>query len=262
MTPPDPSRRKPHNDSTATALLIGMVLAVGVTAAASFSAAGSGALQETLRTLGFGRDTEIQAEQRKQAAVLADFERIINRMDNEIGGLSSRVARTAANDRAVSERLSHIDSGIAALTGEMQDVRARSGSVDGEGWHKPIEHLNTAVSGARGDIITLRSSLDAYDQARRNDIGAPTAGSSGWRRRSPHPTPRRRCQTPRRPPQTPRAGRTACSACSACAEPTASAAAACSTWAPAGIRPGREARVAKLPMPLTRPTLGVCLAMR
>jgi TolA-binding protein len=172
MTPPDPSRRKPHNDSTATALLIGMVLAVGVTAAASFSAAGSGALQETLRTLGFGRDTEIQAEQRKQAAVLADFERIINRMDNEIGGLSSRVARTAANDRAVSERLSHIDSGIAALTGEMQDVRARSGSADGEGWHKPIEHLNTAVSGARGDIITLRSSLDAYDQARRNDIGA------------------------------------------------------------------------------------------
>jgi hypothetical protein len=172
MTPPDASRRTPHKDSTAYALLIGMVLAVGVTAAASFSAAGSGTLQETLRTLGFGRDTEIQAEQRKQAAVLAEFERIINRMDNEIGGLSSRLARSESNDGAVGEKLGRIDSGLAALTGEMQDLRARSEDGGGEGWRKPVDHLNTAVSGARGDIISLRSSLDAYEQARRNDIGA------------------------------------------------------------------------------------------
>jgi TolA-binding protein len=172
MTPPDPSRRKPHNDSTATALLIGMVLAVGITAAASFSAAGSGTLQQTLRTLGFGRDSEIQAEQRKQAAVLADFERIMSRMDNEIGGLSGRLARTEADGSAVSEKLSHIDHGVAALSGEMQDLRARTENASGEGWRKPVEHLNTAVSGTRGDIISLRSSLDAYDQAHRSEIGA------------------------------------------------------------------------------------------
>jgi TolA-binding protein len=172
MIPPDPPRRKPHNDSTAYALLIGMVLAVGVTAAASFSAAGSGTLQQTLRTLGFGRDTEIQAEQRKQAAVLAEFERIMSRMDNEIGGLSSRLSRSESNASAVNEKLGHIDGGIAALTGEMQDLRARSENAGGEGWRKPVEHLNTAVSGTRGDIITLRSSLDANDQARRNDISA------------------------------------------------------------------------------------------
>jgi hypothetical protein len=171
MTPPDPSRRKPHSDSTAFALLIGMVLAVGVTAAASFSAAGSGALQQTLRTLGFGRDTEIQAEQHKQAAVLADFERIINRMDNEIGGLTSRLARTETNDTAVNEKLDRLDGGITALTGDVQDLRARSETAGGEGWRKPVDHLNAAVSGARGDIITLRSSLDAYEQARRHDLG-------------------------------------------------------------------------------------------
>lgn len=172
MTPPDPSRRKPKSDSTASALLIGMVLAVGVTAAASFSAAGSGALQQTLRTLGFGRDTEIQAEQRKQANVLAEFERIIVRMDNEIGGLSNRVARTESNELTVNEQLGRIDGGVAALTGDVQDLRARSEAAGGEAWRKPVDHLNAAVSGTRGDIITLRSSLDAYEQMRRNDLGA------------------------------------------------------------------------------------------
>jgi hypothetical protein len=35
-----------------------------------------------------------------------------------------------------------------------------------------VDHLNAAVAGTRGDIITLRSSLDAYEQMRRNDVGA------------------------------------------------------------------------------------------
>jgi TolA-binding protein len=173
MTSPDPSRRKPKSDSTALALLVGMILAVGVTAAASFSAAGSGALQQGLRTLGFGRDTEIQAQQRKQAAVLAEFERIITRMDDEIGGLTNRVARTESNELTVNEQLGRLDSGVAALTGDVKDLRARSSEASGgEAWRKPVDHLNTAVSGARGDIITLRSSLDAHEQQRRNDLGA------------------------------------------------------------------------------------------
>ena len=55
----------------------------------------------------------------------------------------------------------------------MQDLRARSSeAAGGDAWRKPVDHLNTAVSGTRGDIITLRSSLDAYEQQRRNDLGA------------------------------------------------------------------------------------------
>ena len=173
MTSPDPSRRKPKSDSTALALLVGMVLAVGVSAAASFSAAGSGTLQQGLRALGFGRDTEIQAEQRKQSAILAEYERIITRMDNEIGGLTNRVARTESNELAVNEQLGRLDGGVAALNGDVQDLRARSSeAAGGDAWRKPVDHLNTAVSGTRGDIITLRSSLDAYEQQRRNDLGA------------------------------------------------------------------------------------------
>src|SRR5690349_7272269 len=106
-------RPGPKSDSTALALLVGMVLAVGVTAAASFSAAGSGALQDTLKALGFGRDSEIQAEQHRQSAALSELERIINRMDNEIGGLTTRLDHGESTESATAERLSRIDGGLA-----------------------------------------------------------------------------------------------------------------------------------------------------
>jgi hypothetical protein len=165
-------RRTPKSDSTALALLIGMVLAVGVSAAASFSAAGSGALQQTLRTLGFGRETEIQAVQRKQATALAEFERLISRMDNEIGALTTRVTRSESNEAALGERVARLDGGLAALGTDVKELRAQSEAAATEAWRKPVDHLTAAVTGARSDIITLRSSIDAYDQLRRNDIGA------------------------------------------------------------------------------------------
>jgi hypothetical protein len=172
MIPSDKSApRKGTRDRTALALMIGMILAVAVTSAATFSAAGSGALQQTLRTLGFGRESEIAAEQRKQATALAELERIIGRMDNEIGGLTSRMGRAESNGTATREQLDRLDDGHAALSTEMKELSSRVESASGEAWRKPVEHLNTAVAGTRGDIITLRSSLDAYEQLRRNDIG-------------------------------------------------------------------------------------------
>jgi chromosome segregation ATPase len=173
MTPSDQSgRRKPKSDSTALALMIGMVLAVAVTSGASFTAAGSGALQQALRGLGFGRDTEIQAEQRKQATALAEIERIISRMDSEIGSLTTRVTVAEANETAASDQLAKLDGSMVALSTDVKDLRTRSET--GESWRKPVDHLNTAVTGARSDIVTLRSSLDAYDQSRRNDIATIT----------------------------------------------------------------------------------------
>jgi hypothetical protein len=160
------------SDSTALALMIGMVFAVGATAVASFSAAGSGALQQTLRSLGFGREAEIAIEQRKQAASLSQLERIITRMDNEIGGLTTRIGRAETGDATVNERLSRLDSSVAAMSTDVRELRARAETAGGEGWRKPVEHLNTAVTGTRSDIINLRSSLDAYDGVRRSDVGA------------------------------------------------------------------------------------------
>jgi len=169
-----PGRRKPKSDFTALSLLIGMVLAVAVTGGASFSAAGSGALRQGLRALGFGRDTEIQAEQRKQATTLAEIERVLNRMDNEIGGLSTRMMRAEANGTAASSRLARLDGSLATLGTNVDELRARSETGGGEQWRKPVDHLNTAVTGVRTDILALRSSLDAFDQSRRSDVGALT----------------------------------------------------------------------------------------
>jgi hypothetical protein len=165
-------RPKPKGDLTALALMIGMVVAVAVTGGASLSAAGSGALQQTLRTLGFGRDGEMQAEQRRQAATLSQIERIIGRMDNEIGALTTRVVRTEASESAAADSLVRLDDKLTALSGEVSELHARSEAAAGEPWRKPVDHLNAAVAGTRGDIITLRSSLDAYEQLRRNDVGA------------------------------------------------------------------------------------------
>ena len=86
MIPSDTSaRRRPKSDITALALMIGMVLAVAVTSGATFSAAGSGALQQGLRALGFGRDTEIQAEQRKHSTALAESPRASVRTSTIVG---------------------------------------------------------------------------------------------------------------------------------------------------------------------------------
>jgi hypothetical protein len=173
MSPSNPSRRhKPKSDSTALALMIGMVLAVAVTAGASLHSAGSGALQQGLHALGFGRDTEIQAEQSKQATTLAEIERILGRMDNEIGGLTTRITRAESDETAASEQLARLDGGLAAMGPEVKELRARSETAGGELWRKPVDHLNAAVTGARTDILALRSSLDAYDQQRKGDIGA------------------------------------------------------------------------------------------
>jgi chromosome segregation ATPase len=164
-------RAKPKSDSTALALMVGMIFAVAVTAAASFSAAGSGALQQGLKAMGFGRDSEIQAEQRKHAVALAEFERILTRMDNEIGGLTTRITRTESDETAVNDRLAKLDGGLAAVTTDIKELRVRSETAGGDAWRKPVDHLNAAVAGARSDIIALRSSIDAYDQ-RRGDVGA------------------------------------------------------------------------------------------
>lgn len=163
---------KPKRDSTALALMVAMFLAVAVTGGASLSSMGSGAFQDTLRSLGFGRETEIQAEQRKQAAVVAEMERIISRMDNEIGTLTTRVARAESGEAATGERIAKLDGGLASLGSDVQDLRARENT--NETWRKPVDHLNSAVTGARGDIVTLRSSLDAYEQSRRSDVNALT----------------------------------------------------------------------------------------
>jgi hypothetical protein len=102
------------------------------------------------------------------------MERIISRMDNEIGGLTTRVTRAESNETAASDRLARLDGEVATVTTDLKELRLRNEGAGGEAWRKSVDHLNAAVTGARSDIINLRSSLDAYDQTRRGEVGALT----------------------------------------------------------------------------------------
>src|SRR5262249_52509165 len=124
------------SDRTALALMIGMVLAVAVTAGASLSAVGSGALQQALHAVGFGRDGEIAAAQRRQAASIADLERIIGRMDNEIGALTTRMTRTESNEMQTSDLVAKVDNDLVAVTADVKDLRVRGETAANEGWRK------------------------------------------------------------------------------------------------------------------------------
>jgi hypothetical protein len=183
--------------------MVAMVLAVAVSGGASLSAVGSGAFQDVLRTLGFGREAEIQTEQRKQATVVAEMERIISRMDNEIGALTTRIARSESADAVTEERIASLDGSLGAVGSELKELRARSESA-GEPWRKPVDHLTGAVTGARGDIITLRSSLDAYEQARRNDVTALTRRLDRLERAIAREVTSSIQNPPQRAPETPR----------------------------------------------------------
>jgi hypothetical protein len=54
----------------------------------------SGAVQDLLRSAGFGRDTAIEAEQHRQAAVLARLENSLGLMRNKVAQLATRAERS------------------------------------------------------------------------------------------------------------------------------------------------------------------------
>src|SRR5215470_5104033 len=71
--------------------LIAVVLSAVLATGASFSGVASGAVQDLLRTAGFTHDSEIMAEQRRQAAALEKIELSIGRARADITLLNARV---------------------------------------------------------------------------------------------------------------------------------------------------------------------------
>ncbi len=80
-----------NSDPWASAFLIAMSLAAAVVAGASLSGVATGAVQDLLRAAGFGRDSEIMMEQRRQASALETIELSIGRARADIALLNARV---------------------------------------------------------------------------------------------------------------------------------------------------------------------------
>src|SRR5450631_3088189 len=82
------------HDPVAFTFLLAMGLAAAVVTGASLSGVASGALQDVLRTAGFGQDSEIKAEQRRQALALSKIETSFGLVRGEFAMLNARIADT------------------------------------------------------------------------------------------------------------------------------------------------------------------------
>jgi hypothetical protein len=136
-----PSKPLPKHDPVAFTFLLAMALAAAVVAGASLSGVASGAVQDLLRTAGFGQDSEIKAEQRRQALVLAKIETSFGLVRGEVAMLNARI------DDAEK---SHQEAAISAVKPE---VKSEPGRVDSE-----------------IDLAALRTSFDEHAERNRNEF--------------------------------------------------------------------------------------------
>ena len=131
----------PKHDPVAFTFLIAMALAAAVVTGASLSGVASGAVQDLLRTAGFGQDSEIKAEQRRQSLALAKIETSFGLVRGEVAMLNARIA---------DAEKPHLDAAKEAPA---------PGPVSG--------HVDTSI-----DLAALRTSLDEHAERNRNEFSA------------------------------------------------------------------------------------------
>jgi hypothetical protein len=128
---PDHTEPRPINDPLAFTFLIAMALAAAVVTGASLSGIASGAMQDLLRTAGFGQDSEIRAEQRRQALALEKIEMSVGLVRADVALLNARAddaempRQDAAN--AVASRIDNeIDLGALRTSLDEHAERSRN----------------------------------------------------------------------------------------------------------------------------------------
>jgi hypothetical protein len=131
----------PRQDPVAFTFLIAMALAAAVATGASLSGVASGAVQDMLRTAGFGRDGEIKSEQRRQALALAKIETSFGLVRGEVAMLNARIADAEKPHLAAAKE--------APAPGPAPD------------------HVETSI-----DLTALRTSLDEHAERNRNEFSA------------------------------------------------------------------------------------------
>jgi hypothetical protein len=131
---PDNIAPFPKNDPLAFTFLIALALAAAVVTGAALSRVASSGVQDLPGTAGFGRESEIMVEQRRQATELEKIELSIGRVRADMALLNTRVD-------------------------EVENL--------------PREAVNSAPSIDREiDLGALRSSLDEHAERNRNELRA------------------------------------------------------------------------------------------
>jgi hypothetical protein len=154
--------RTTKHDTTALALLGAMFIVLAIVGGASLSAAGTGALQKFVSVIGFGNTSAIEAEQQRQAAVLATLEPMIQSVSADVGTVNKRL--NGANAATINDRFSAIDADISALVAEIKSLRQARAQGDSYSWLEPVSNMDSSV-------VALRSSLDEHQATYRKDMG-------------------------------------------------------------------------------------------
>jgi hypothetical protein len=133
MSIPDRSAPVARQDPVAFAFLIAMGLAAAVVSGAALSGIASGAVQDLWRIAGFGQDSEIKTEQRRQAMALAGFEASLGAVRSEVATLNAR-----------------------------SDI--------GQTLRQDAVQLNSGAGVEQAEVAGLRSSLDAHEERNRHEF--------------------------------------------------------------------------------------------
>ena len=158
-------------DTTALVLLGAMFIALAMIGSASLSAVGPSAFQDIVNAIGFGRSSAIEAEQRRQAAVLEALSDMVHTVSTDVGTLATRVKFADQNDVTVSDRFSLIDADIAALVAEIRSLRTGGSETSEPG---TVVRVDNGLKAAQTDILELRSSFDGHEQIYRKDMASVT----------------------------------------------------------------------------------------
>ena len=132
----NPSPR-PKHDPLAFTFLVAMALAAAAVTGASLSGLASGTVQDMLRAAGFGQDSEIKAEQRRQAMAMAKIETSLGLVRGEVALLNARIA---------DAEKPHLEAAKEAPT---------------------ADHVDSSI-----DLAALRSSLDEHAERNRHEFNA------------------------------------------------------------------------------------------
>lgn len=171
---PENAPRSPRSNPIVFTSLITAALAAAALTGAAFSGAASGAMQDLLRTVGFGRTGEVVTEQRRQAETLERIELAVGRVRADIALLNARIDENLDSDAATA---APINPGPASLP------------VKRIASEQPVVAISTPSHAPHGgpqfDLGALRTSLDAeVDPARAGFRAVHRHPDLGWSRKT------------------------------------------------------------------------------
>jgi hypothetical protein len=116
------------NDSLAFTFLISAALAAAVVTGASFSGVASGAVKDLLQAVGYGQDSEVMEEQRRQALALEKIEVSVGRARADIALLNARIeeAENLHQEAANSARSIDPELELGALRTSLDEQAGRN----------------------------------------------------------------------------------------------------------------------------------------